>query len=278
MIRNALPTRRHWGACSHLLLRAGVALTSMAFAGLVGAVSIQTMLNSDHQACGALLDMVKAAHVPQMTDQQLCNFRFARLPPSVTTGFAFPVWTEMTVIDAPALYFKLLSSHLRPHGPSNLGYPWPDLMKGAQQASDDHNLIFSKAELQLEGKPPARTFVAMDTRRCSNQPYKGQIGFPFFGVFYQADLKEPEPVVAAPFLGAQIALWKKNIPVEIVVSDRWIATPGTPPTIRVVLEGLQKVPPKGQGLGYRDEYVYSYPVCDFKISRKSQPHVAKGSP
>jgi hypothetical protein len=106
--------------------RAQVLLAVMALActGTTGAaVSIKTVVNSDPAACGSLLAMVKAAGVLNMSDEQLCDFRFARLPSSQTKGFAFPTWTVLPVDDPPAMYFRLLHANLAPDKISTYGYP-----------------------------------------------------------------------------------------------------------------------------------------------------------
>jgi hypothetical protein len=164
----------------HGRVRLWVAVLALACTGTTGAaVSIKTVVNSDPAACGSLLAMVKAAGVLNMSDEQLCDFRFARLPPSQTKGFAFPTWTVLPVDDPPAMYFKLLNVNMAPDKVSSYGYPWPELTSAAKQAAADRNLVFSRTELPLEGKGAPLTFVQMDAKQCSTRDYMRHLTIPY---------------------------------------------------------------------------------------------------
>ena len=229
----------------------------------------KTIVNSDHAACASLLAMVKAAGVPDMSDEQLCDFRFARLPASQTKGFAFPTWTEMPVADPAAMYFKLLDANLAPDKVSNYGYPWTEETKAARLAAADHNLVFSKTELPLDGKGDPLTFVQMDVQRCSTLPYMKNIRLPYYAVFDRTDLQHSKPVKMSVD-PSQIVLWKSHIPVEISLwnSWGWNRFALDPPMIVVTLQGLVQASPDGQFAGD----IYSYQVCQFDIFNTAKPH------
>lgn len=255
--------------------RAIVAAATLLFTGLAGAATtIKVDFNSDPATCGALLAMVKAAGVLNMSNEQLCDFRLARLPPSQTKGFAFPTWTAMSVADPAAMHFRLLNANLAPDKVSTYGYPWPDLISGAKQAAADHNLVFHKAALQLEGKGAPLTFVQMDIKRCSKLPYMKHVGFPYYAVFDQPDLKKPDAVkMGGGTQGTEIALWKGRIPVEITIWDHWIWNKFVPlpPMIQIVLQGLARSSVDGPFEGA----VHSYSVCAFSIFDSDKPHEIK---
>lgn len=248
-----------------------VAVLALAGTGTTGAaVSIKTVVNSDHAACSSLLAMVKAAGVLNMSDEQLCDFRFARLPPSQTKGFAFPTWTVMPVAAPSAMYFKLLNVNLAPDKVSTYGYPWTDLIDAAKQATADHNLIFYKTELPLEGKGALLTFVQMDVKQCSTLAYMRHITVPYYAVFDQPDLQRPDPVKMSASNANQIALWKGHIPVEITIDNHWewLRFVPEPPSIVVTLQGLARSSVDGPFEGA----IHSYPVCQFNILNTAKPH------
>jgi hypothetical protein len=253
----------------HGRVRLLTAMVALACTGTTGAaVSIKTVVNSDPAACGSLLAMVKAAGVLNMSDEQLCDFRFARLPPSQTKGFAFPTWTVLSVDDAPAMYFRLLHANLAPDEVSNYGYPWSDQINAARQAAADNNLVFYKTELQLEGKGSPLTFVQMDIKQCSKRPYLKVIGFPAYAVFDQFDLKNPLPVKPSWTSDTQIFLWESRIPVEINITNQWFRIDDRSKAMQITMQGLARSAMDGVFHGA----IHDYPVCAFNILNTAKSH------
>ena len=251
-------------ALQRLVVRTGMTILASLSCGLAGATVIKTVVDADHQACGRLLSMIKAAGVTAMTDEQLCDFRFSQLPPSKTNGVSFPHWVEIPVADGPAMYFRLLEANVPPKATSMRGYPWPQQMAGARQAAADKNLAFSKAYLKIEGTGEPVTFVQMDIKRCSAHPYMEHMAFPYYAVFRGEGFQHPWPVSTNLADPKQIALWKNNIPVEISIDNRWVdAGNGLPVSIGVSMQGLA-----GTGLdGPFHGAIDNYPVCQFNIMK-----------
>jgi len=98
-------------AASRMWTRIGVALVALMASACVGAVTIKTELNAKPAMCAQLLHAIKAAGIPQMTDAQLCDFRFANLPPSKTEGFTFPHWLPLAVADPPAMFVRMIKAN-----------------------------------------------------------------------------------------------------------------------------------------------------------------------
>ncbi|WP_153242655.1 hypothetical protein [Frateuria defendens] len=227
----------------------GVAVAAWLCTASAGAVTIKTVVNADSSMCGQLLKMVEVAGVPQMTDEQLCDFRFARLPPSMTEGFTFPQWKELAVADAPGMYVQMITANRAPHAP----YGLPDLSsrrEAVNQAMHEHNLAFYKtilpvSEFKFDYKTSSvttvskrdLTFVSMDIRHCSKLPYKDLIAFPFYAAFAGTDLKNPVPTDSI-MSGDQMAWWRGNRLVRINVSYHWVTIGSRPPGIVVDLENL----------------------------------------
>lgn len=263
-------------------VRAAMGCLGVAFSVLARAATptIHMKHSYDPEVCTAFLAMVKAAGIARMTDEQLCDFRFAHLPSSATHGFTFPVWKRISVTDVPAMYFHLLQANVPAHGPFKMGYPWPNLMSAARAGAKDENLDFSVMQAALQNKGKDLTFVQMDIKRCSNavykpfyskssrqmQPYVKDIGLPFFSVFTKDDIKTPIPIMAAPFVGGQVAFWKKNIPIELTSVNGWVRLPGRKPELILALNGLKRVAAYGSGPSTLDEHVSAYPVCDLIIN------------
>lgn len=251
-------------ACQRARVAMGVA--AMLCTGWVGAATtIQTVVDSDHLACRRLLDMVKAAGVLTMTDAQLCDFRFARLPPAMTKGFTFPRWEEISVSDPTAMYFRLRTANVVPRSPATSSSPWPSYMKAVGQAVNDNNLAFYKTDLQLEGKGASVTFVQMDIKKCSGfPPYVKEIAAPFYAIFDHSNFQHPEPVSNAPE-SEQVALWKNHIPIQLSIWPYWSSLSADDPTslIQVTMEGLARSSVDGPFYGA----IHAYSVCAFNIRR-----------
>lgn len=249
-----------------LARRVVLAIVGLLGTGLAGAVTtVQTVVNSDHQACGKLLAMVKAAGVRTMTDAQLCDFRFARLPPSMLQGFTFPHWEAMSVADPTGMYFRLRTANVAPRSMAATNTsPWPSLMKSAHQAAADNNLAFYKAELQLEGKGAPLTFVLMDdVKNCSKLPsYLENMGVPYYAIFDRPDLQHSEPVFPSSE-SVQIALWKGNIPIQLSIWPYWVSVSDDDlkSMIQVTMEGLARSSIDGPFNGA----IHAYSVCAFNI-------------
>ncbi|WP_199100681.1 hypothetical protein [Dyella sp. ASV21] len=259
-------THQGWG-------RVLAGLIAWAFSVGVGAATIKTVVNEKPPLCGQLLDMIKAAGIPQMTNEQLCDFRFAQLPPSKTQGFTFPSWHEVAVADPASMYLKLIVANRPPHAP----YGLPDLSKhreAANQAVRDHNLAFYMTTLSVSeltddvNTSPTMTvsrrnltFILMDIRHCSRLPYMGILDHPYHAAFESSDLQTPVPTGAIS--GMQIALWKNEFPVRIIVNDRWMPIGGQSVELGVDLENFWWHPAQGK----IDAAMTGGTLCSFRIER-----------
>lgn len=229
-------------------VRFGVIALSLLCTTSIGAATVKTVVNADPPMCAQLLNMVRDAGIPEMTDAQLCDFRFSGMPTSMTQGFIFPHWRKIAVADAdaPAMYLRMITANRSPHSKARR----PDYalaQNAAQQAVNDKNLVFYTGTVPVSGlmleknmmlsKPVSTrnlTFVSMALRRCSK--LQDVLPSPFFAVFEKPDLMSPVPV-AIDMSGKEIALWK-GAPVLLYVSYRWEAIPPLPTGINVRLDNL----------------------------------------
>jgi hypothetical protein len=227
--------------------RLGLAMLALLCTTSVGAATIKTVVNADPPMCAQLLQMVKDARVPEMTDAQLCDFRFSRLPTSMTRGFTFPRWQEMAVADGSAMYLRMIAANRPPHSVATL--PNYVLAKNAaEQAVRDKNLAFYTATVAVSGlaldkttmvSRPVNTrdltFVSMELRRCSK--LQDVLPSPFYAFFEHSDLRTPIST-SVYMAGDQIAEWKGKILVRLNVSYHWVKIGTALPEIVVDLENL----------------------------------------
>jgi uncharacterized membrane protein YidH (DUF202 family) len=265
VMQNRLVDQRRKGAREAVNLawtRSCVAFVSFVCSACVGAATIQTVVNDKPPMCAQLQKMIEAAGVPQMTDAQLCDFRFARLPRSMTFGFTFPHWQEIAVADAPSMYLRMLVANRAPRSAAPpLDLSWA--RDRATQAALDHNLAFYRTTLPLDGRNV--TFVAMDIMRCSKLPYMRDLGFPYYATYDQPDFREPEPSFTITD-GVQIALWGKTTPVRLEIFNHWETGGGTAPAVVVMLENLDRFPAQGR----RDAILNGATTCSFYIENKDK--------
>jgi hypothetical protein len=104
---------------------------AFAFATAAGAVTMHSVIDFDKRECDVFKKMIIEADVAHLTDKQLCDFRFARLPSSKTAGFTFPNWTGLKVDDPVEVFRKASEGNMRPGRPEELGYPRPDIIESA---------------------------------------------------------------------------------------------------------------------------------------------------
>ncbi|GGA41133.1 hypothetical protein GCM10010981_32920 [Dyella nitratireducens] len=186
--------------------------------------------------CGEFLQMVKEAGVPQMTDDQLCNFRFTKLPPSKTKEFTFPDWKKVAVADPSSTYLTMMKANRGEHSVANLPLNLSDQIKAVADASSDKNLAFYTGSMTFEGR--AISFMYMDTLRCSKKPYMANYPPIKYRAAYEgADLKKTIP---SEFGGSgELAIWKNTNPVILDSFDRWVAAlPGDRPVDIVAVENI----------------------------------------
>lgn len=251
------------------------ATASIVLSSAAGAVTtIETIAAGDHTMCQQFLTMVKSARVPQMSDSQLCNFRFARLPRSITKGFTFPHWTQIQVDDPVDMYVHMLDSYVQPG--SNFKPPWPAQAKAAvRQAADDQNLVFYTTQVRMGGKGPLITAVQMDIRReCAKLPtYMKYMGVPFVAWFKDAALHHPLPTTGIPYT-KELAIREERdlrIPVLLHVEPLWAlpirASLNPAYSNELSLNSLVPAPVKGDG---DPDLVYSYGTCQYNLWSKTK--------
>lgn len=196
----------------------------MSWSTAAGAGTIREIVNSNPQLCHQIVDILKTAGVPSMTDAQLCKFHFDQLPASMTKGFAFPQWTELNAADPLETYKQMVLANW----PTNqaLGAPpqaFFRLLRGVYQnyevlrrATDEHAIHFYTATVparpwsgvsseqshMLKQLPANFHFVKMELDFCHNKSF--DFG-PVYAVSYRPDLKQP--VDAVDLDNGVITLW-----------------------------------------------------------------------
>lgn len=215
--RRSAPTSKRRRLGSWYRARLGVFAFSIMGTTSVGAATrIETVVNSDPVMCARLLQMVKAADFPAMTDKQLCEFRFSQLPPSVTKGFTFLRRHKLQVADAPTMYVKMLHANRAPGSVANK----PNYVKErwlAEQAARKGVIAFYTAQLPISAvtlnasyTPPRAgsdywTIIFMEQTKCPSA-VPGIAGRPWlYSIFEKPDLQMPVPSMVS--VGAELALW-----------------------------------------------------------------------
>lgn len=203
---------------------------------LVDATTITTDVNHNRQMCGDFLKMVKRAGVPQMSDDQLCNFRFTRISPSKTAGFTFPAWKKVEMADPSSTYLMMMSANRGEHSVARQPVNLSDQIKAAADASRDKNLAFYTGSMAFDGRPIS--FLYMDTLRCSKKSYMATYPpIEYRAAFEDVDLKKPIP---SEFGGdGELAMWNKTHPVVLRSFDGWVkALPGDRPSNVVQVDNI----------------------------------------
>lgn len=253
-----------------LVLALALALSTSA-----GAVTtIKTSVYNDPLLCKQFFGMVKAAGIPEMSDAQLCDFRFARLPPSIAKRFTAIDWKPLKVKDPVAMYRSMRMANLsRPAG--RAGPPWPHLMKAAAEAAADHNLGFYTAKVKLQGKGLDVTVVKMDiVRGCSKLPPSLKtMGIPYYAIYKGATLKHPLRFWI-PLESSEMVFWNGkgiNMPVLLTVFPYWgppIA--GATDTYFNEVTASTLVPDNVKSGPFRDT-VSDYGVCQEDMRASTKP-------
>ena len=204
--------------------------------------------------------MVKAADMAHMTDSQLCDFRFGRLPSGMTKGFAFPQWKEIPVGDPAAMYQRMVAANRAPHSAAKPPSDLANRVDAVVQAAREHNLQFYKAQLQFNGK--AVTFVLMDIIRCARSSYMER----FPPILYRAAFEDDDLNRAIPSdIGGygEVAIWHGNFPVLLTSFHRWMTGLGYPENI-VDLGNLMRKP---QGSWPNGASFTGGNLCSFTINK-----------
>lgn len=260
----------------HWLCRILVVVTALAFSGAVGAgTTIKTVVAYDHLACRQFLNMVKTAGIPEMSDAQLCDFRFERLSPSIAKHFTAIEWKPLEVKDPVAMYHRMWVANETKDGTENIHFA-PDYLGAAREAAADHNLGFYTAQVQLQGKGPAVTVVKMDVlRACTKLPaYLRNMPMPFYALYKGVTLQHPLPIDPPPNFGLQMMLWDRDgqqIPYMMQVLYEWGGpVPFHPVDYSNEVDMNSLVPAKAKSGIYRDT-VYMYGRCGYDLSSKTKP-------
>lgn len=259
------------------LQQALVAIAFLTLSGLAGArTTIKTIAAHDPLACRQFLDMVKAAGIPEMSDAQLCDFRFERLPPSIAKHFTAIDWKPLEVKDPVAMYRRMWVTNKINDGHNNMHFA-PDFLAAARGAAADHNLGFYTAQVRLQGKGPEVTVVKMDVLRgCTKLPaYLKNMPMPFYALYKGPLLQHPLPIYLPPYDGEQMMLWGQDgqqIPYLMHVFYKWESPiiPGRPADYSNVADMNSLVPAKVKSGIYRDT-VYLYGRCAYVLRSKTLP-------
>ncbi|MDE2154593.1 MAG: hypothetical protein KGJ32_01675 [Xanthomonadaceae bacterium] len=255
-----------------------VAIVAMGLSGLAGAAgtTIKAIVGRDSLACQQFLAMVKAAGIPDMSDAQLCDFRFARLPVFKANHFTAIDWRPLEVKDPLEMYRHMRMANVQ-GPPANDGPPWPDLMKAVAEAKADHNLGFRTAQVQLQGKGPEVTVVEMDViRNCSKLPkYMLHVGVPYYAIYKNVALQHPLRFWI-PHESWQMMLWSHNglqVPVLLGLQSSW-----SPPIPQAKLVAylntvtLDTLVPNKAATGKFHDTVSNYGSCAYDLWSKTKPN------
>jgi hypothetical protein len=231
-----------------------------------GTVTLRTVDESDKDACEALRNMVVAADMAHMTDEELCDFRFSRLPPAKTIGFTFPDWKRLSVADPVETFRKAIVDDMRP-GKKKLGYATSAMLESVSINSGAGNLSFYTSEVKISGEGSDTTLLLADISSCRNGDVNNEMGAPAVFAFRDRERTSQEPMSPSSWAtgGAQVALWKGNIPIRLTNSTSWTKRMPRPGSIlSVSLMGWYRRTDEGT-----PEYIYAYPVCSIALDRRS---------
>lgn len=226
-----------------LLAKAILLMGAMGWSLIAGAVTITQSVNRNPELCRQFLAMVKAADVPHMTDAQLCDFSFAKLPASKTAGFTFPTWNVLPVANAQDMYVKMVLANRAayPKGP-RFTRNFDAVLASLRNEIQHHNVTFYTTTLpismwstapyltttQRKAMPSSLTLVEMRVPDCSRSR-TNFVGGRSYAFFTKPDLTASIPQLSL-YDGSEIALWKdrhgKEWPVAVEVPPYWFS--GTP--------------------------------------------------
>jgi hypothetical protein len=248
-----------------LLARVPWAALAVASTATAGTVTMHTITDFDKTTCAAFRKMVVAADIAGMTDQQLCDFRFARLPASATKGFTFPRWKELKVSD-PVETFRSVSLGNMHRAGHTAGYPTDLVLESVSVNSKANNLRFYTTDVQYQGKGPVATLLLADVVSCPKGTFNNEMDAPALFSFNDQNLTKQEPMdpSSAASAGTELAFWKGNIPVVLSISNRWIKLSSQPgPGLDVELMSWYR-----RKDGDDPEYIYEYPVCAVTLKKR----------
>lgn len=221
-----------------LLMHGIVLMLAMSWSLTAGAVTITRSVNRNPELCRQFLAMVKVAGVPHMTDAQLCDFSFAKLPASKTAGFTFPTWKELPVANTQDMYIKMVLANRAayPKGP-RLTRNFDSVLASLRNEIQHHNVTFYTTTLpislwssapslntaQRKAMPPSLTLVEMRVPDCSRSS-TNFVGGRSYAFFIKPELTASIPQLSL-YDGTEIAVWKdrhgEEWPVSIEVSYFW---------------------------------------------------------
>jgi hypothetical protein len=237
-----------------------------------GAATYHVKFDYDNEVCSAFLAMVKARGIERMTDDELCDFRFAKGASLESFGFSFPEKHAVTV-DQVAEFVRIFEASDTRGRKMDSSIGGADALEAIKKAVQEDNLRFSTFPVTFQGDNRTFTMLSADFKACSkglvpsrNTPdqtvtyrrYMDQIGMPYQIAFTGIDLREPLRL-ALPV--AQILLWKKTIPIEVTVPTAWVTLSGSKPWGEISLSGMRMWPAEGN----RKAYVSGYLVCSAQI-------------
>ncbi|QWT21179.1 hypothetical protein KPL74_03985 [Bacillus sp. NP157] len=245
-------------------------LLSMPFSATVvaGSVTMRTVTNLNGPVCAALKRMIVGANIQRMSDQDLCTFRFSKLPPSKTEGFVFPRWSEFTVSDPVATFTTFLKGDRWSSSgeTSPMDFTAPNRSVSPSQLAVLRGLTFSRTQVRLLGAKEEMTLVSVDVPGCRNAAIENDIAVPAIFAFrddgrvYQEQTRPTSRETG----GEEIAFWKGNIPVRLSIFNAWVR-PKNLDTSGVVIELMEL---SRRGDSSQGEYLFAYPTCAFSLEKK----------
>ena len=242
--------------------------------------TIRTKADGDPVLCGQFLEMINAAGIPEMSDAQLCDFRFDRLLPAKTKHFTTVHWNPLEVKDPVAMYHRMRMANVSGL-PSNDGPPWPNLMKALAEAVADHNIAFYTTQVQLQGKGSEVTVVKMDVvRNCRKLPrYMQHMGVPYYAIYKGKTLQHPLRIWI-PHESWQMMLWKHKglqIPVLLEIWPQWVGHLSGGPHDYLNIVTLNTLVPDNASAGKFHDTVSNYGTCEYDLWSKTKPTGTQGA-
>ena len=226
--------------------RVAAVIGGILFSLAAGAVNIRENVNSRPELCRQFADIIKASGVSNMTDAQLCHFRFDQLPAVAAAGFTFPTWKPLKVSDPLVMYKRMVLA--------NWGADWADsatpqqffgnyiqgLYQGYEEATlatREHAVSFYTATLPTSkwfghaSQPETLKRVSMNFHLlqmrinfCADKKLRSA---PYYAVSYKPDLNNPFDSTALD--GSTIALWHGDLLLIDAGPTWWFNQPESPP-------------------------------------------------
>jgi len=241
--------------------------------------TFKKMMDSYDPICSVFLSNLKAAHVEQMTDDQLCNLQMKTIMP----GFTFPTWQTVAGADPTATLRQLLKADVLPKTDIPWSKNWPEIIDYANEINSRHQLYVEQTQLSQLGKTVyvqqvavKGCFFKMHQSSADTQMKLGPDTYriPEFSFAMESDHRKMLPFTQDPGgLSGELANFNKG-KYQIVglnLSKSWTIQADKRGFASANLAGYELVNPDPQSTNFLDgqadhkPYVYIFPICQFNI-------------